>query len=116
MAQEKEFILAGVSSKITITKGLQIEPEKVACQILTSADYDGTTDEIKLQQSNDGINWNDITDNSGNVLEVVLAAAGGAVQSYLLLTSIFFAENIRAYYTQVDGTVGTITIFTALKK
>ena len=106
-----QYDISGGSKRIDLITGQRFEP--FACvQIVTPASYDGSTDEITLQESVDGANWNDILDNMGNSLKIVLAAPS---TSYMLKTTIFLGVYVKANYVQVNGAEGILSISIALK-
>jgi hypothetical protein len=83
--------------------------EKMACQVVAS-EYTGTTATVTIQESNNGTDWNDITDNTDSL--VITITTNG---SYMLKTSIFYARYIRANFLVGDATDGILTVTTYFK-
>ena len=52
--------------------------ENLIVQIVTDESFNGTTTKVEIQESLDGVNWQTIENKSGDVLEVVIDAAGSS--------------------------------------
>lgn len=81
--------------------------ENLIVQIVTDESFNGTTTKVEIQESLDGVNWQTIENKSGDVLEVVIDAAGS---SFMLKTDIAFSDTIRANITAGDATSGILTV------
>lgn len=82
--------------------------ENVMIQLVTDGDFDGTTTTATLQESNDGVNFNNIEDSLGNAVEIMLAAPS---TSYLLKTGIFYGKTLRVLIDVGNATDGEISVF-----
>lgn len=86
--------------------------EKTAVQVVTNLAYDGgVTDIYTIQESNDGINWNNIEWDSV-ILELPIDAAN---DTFMLKTYIFYGLYLRGVYTNGTATQGILTITTQTK-
>jgi hypothetical protein len=63
---------------------------------------------VKLQQTSDGVNYDDLTDTTKTIL-----SGGGAV---VIESNDFVLDNIFLYVTVGSATTGEVNIFTSLKK
>jgi hypothetical protein len=97
------------NGEFTIGNGV-LTFDKFACQVVVSG-LTGVDSEITIQESNDGVLWNDIVDNSGAALTVVLSANG----SYMLKSTVFLSRFIRANYVVNSATHGILTVSTFFK-
>tara|TARA_R110000822_G_scaffold310246_2_gene442324 strand:- start:141 stop:488 length:348 start_codon:yes stop_codon:yes gene_type:complete len=106
---EIEYNITAGNSNINIGEGI-VNYEKMACQVVATS-YNGSNSSIYIQESNNGIDWNDITDNLGNSLTITITRNG----KYMLKTSIFYARFIRATIDIGDATTGIFNIGTYFK-
>ncbi len=102
---------AGGSAPITIINGKQ-SAENAAIQVVSDGIYDGTTATITIEESNDGTNWNEI-ESGGVVLQLPINAPS---DTFMLKTTIFLGDFIRAAFVAGDATQGVLTIITKLKE
>ena len=86
---------------LTVTKSTEAfsnsTKSNLAVQLVTSSDFTCSTI-ATIQESADNVNWQDITDGNGGVLELEVNAASSA---YMLKTNIAFAR-----YTRVSASSG----------
>jgi hypothetical protein len=103
---EIQYDLSNGNTALDIGIGI-LNYEKMACQVVVSAYGSGTTD-ITIQESNNGLDWNNIVDNSGSALTIAITSSG----SYMLKTSIFYGRFIRAEISsKTTGILNVITYF-----
>ena len=107
---ELEYDTKKGDSNLSIGIGI-LNYEKMACQVVVSGGYLGTTASVTIQESNNGTDWNDITDNAGSPLQVTITSN----DTYMLKTSIFYARFIRAKFLVGNSTEGLLTISTYFK-
>ena len=108
---EIEYEIGNGDTTFQIGEGI-VNYQNVACQIYTPNFVFNDKVSFRIQESNGGLVWNDIIDNSGNSLEVTITASG----KFMLKTSIFYCRFIRAKLeTGITASTGTLFIQTYFK-
>jgi hypothetical protein len=103
------YNLTGGGSEFPIGNGV-LNYQNMACQVVVT-DYVGSTASVTIQESNNGIDWNDITDNAASPLTITITAN----DTYMLKTSVFYAQFIRASFDVGNATAGFLNIITYFK-
>lgn len=86
---------------------INVSEAKMVFQVFTDATYNGTTDTLTWEVSNDGKNWAPLLDAvGGSALSTTLSAVDLAVSVY---TEVAHGLQIRPVFTAVNGTVGILT-------
>ena len=86
---------------------INVDSAKLMVQVFTDATYNGTTDTLKWEASNDGVNWAPLFDAIGGAqLSTTLSAVNLAVS---LFSDVAHGIQIRPVFDAVNGTVGIVT-------
>ena len=86
---------------------INVSSSKILVQVFTDAVYDGTTDTIKWEVSNDGVNFAPLLDAiGGSQLSSTLTAVDLTLSLY---SEVAHGLQIRPVYTVVNGTEGIVT-------
>jgi len=83
-----------------------IGPEKFSIQI-TATGLDAADAVVKVQQSNDNVNFVDLEDNSGSALEATLTPSPATTK--ILATDIGMSEFFQLDIDEGAATTGTLT-------
>ena len=110
MDRLKVYNVANGSATIII-RTVEKEESKIALEVLTNSDFNGTADEISLVQSNDIElpldKWHPLPEDA-LVLE--------SDESHLLTSCSFTAKFIALKYVSNNGDLGTLTLTENFKK
>lgn len=68
---------------------------------------------LKLQGSNDGTNWEDLSDEQGNSLEVTVPNGGSQQLIHIWKVT---TQKIKAFWTKNGATGGTLSLHSHIKK
>lgn len=98
------------SGNFTIGDGI-LNYDRFACQVVLTGLTGGVDATFTIQESNDGVNWSNIVDNSANPLTVTFDADG----TFMLKSTVFLGRFIRAAFVNNAATDGLLTITTFFK-